>query len=539
MKHALRGCSRLGGVVTLLALIVQFSGCTTSTDSDERKLTRGINGDPESLDPHKYTSTQAAEVLRDLGEGLFAYDSKGRLVSGVAKSWQLSSDGQRYVFQIDQNKYWSDGTRVTAHDFIAGFQRLVDPQTASPSAMRFSAVEKAPQIIAGVEPPSELGVRAIDDSELEIWLSAPNPNFLSVLAHPSTFPVCTECQNLGWQFASDEKGRNAWISNGPYVLSRWDRTSLLELQKNTHFPEHEKIHFDQVRYIVADPSVEVDRFRAGELDITSNVDAAKFNLVRQNYADELHVSPTLGLYYYGFNLKKSPFAEQLLIRRALSLAIDRDQIVKYVTGRGEVPAYSIVPDIVRNYESSRMEGWNLPATERVELARMLYEQAGYSLDSPMRVELRFNVLGGNRNIAVAVQAMWHEVLGVETTLIAEDFRVLLSNIRSAEETQVFRLSWVGDNDDPETFLRLFESGNPNNLTGYSNEGVDQLFGEAQVTVDEKRRLEIFEKAEQIVVNDHAIIPLYFFVSKHLVRRNIVGWESNSLDVHPSKFLARE
>jgi len=281
----------------------------------------------------------------------------------------------------------------------------------------------------------------------------------------------------------------------------------------------------------------LNRYRAGELDITDVVPPDSFAKVREEYAEELHVAPYLGVYYYGFNLTKPPFKDNPELREALSMAIDREVLVESITGRGEAAAYSWVPPGVDNYEPRRFDYADESQDERNAHARRLISQAGYGAKNPLQIELRYNTSDTQQRIALAIQAMWKDVLGVETTLINEEFQVLLTNMREAELTQVFRSSWIGDYNDAHTFLSILQGGNAANMPRYSSEEYDGLMEKAALQVDPERRRLYLEEAERVMLSDHPIIPLYFVVSKHLVSPDVEGWGDNVLDYHYSQHLS--
>ena len=498
-------------------------------------LHRGLSSDPESLDPQKARSVQAADVLRDIGEGLVGYSATGELVAAAASSWTISDDGLVYTFRIRSDARWSNGDVLTAGHFAFGLRRLVDPQTAAFYASSITAVVNAEAITGGEAPPESLGVEAVDDATLVISLVRPTPYLLSLLTHPSTFPVHPgSVEEHGQAFA---RAGNL-LSNGAYTLAVWKPASALELRRNHAYWNDDNTAIDRVRYhVVTQEMAELNRYRAGELHITSNVPPDNFDQIREEYGDELRVAPYLGVYYYGFNLTKPPFEDNPALRQALSMSIDREVLVSTVTGRGEAPAYSWVPPGVDNYEPPRFSYAELSQAERNAIARSLYDEAGYGADNPARIELRYNTSDTQRRIAVAVQSMWRDVLGVETKLINEEFQVLLANMRDREVTQVFRSSWIGDYNDAHTFLGILQSGNPSNMPAYASEEYDAFMQSAASQVDLDRRRRFLEEAERVMLADHPVIPLYFYVSKHLVSPEVRGWGDNVLDYHYSQHLS--
>ena len=527
--------STLGTLFLLGCLVLGGCGGGAGPVEESRVLQRGLPSDPETLDAQKARSVQAAEVLRDLGEGLLGYSPTGELVAAAAERWEISDDGLVYRFHLRPTARWSNGDALVAEHFVLGMQRLVDPATAAFYAQMINAVENAAAIVRGEKPPETLGVTATDAQTLEIRLERPTPYVLALLTHPSTFPAHpASLEAHGDAFA--RPGR--LVSNGPFSLDAWIPGSVVALRRNAQYWNDAATKLDGVNYhVLVQDTTELNRFRAGELHITSTVPPDSFAQIRAEYGSQLRIAPYLGVYYYGFNLAKPPFRDNPALRQALSMAIDREQLALKVTGRGEAPAYSWVPAGVANYEPTLLSFAALSKSEREQLARSLYRQAGYGEDEPLKVEVRYNTSDTNRKIAVAVQAMWQEVLGVETTLVNEEFQVLLANMRDAEITQVFRSSWLGDYNDAHTFLSVLQSGSPTNMPRYSNREFDDLMERAANQTDLDRRRLYLEEAERIMLADHPVIPLYFFVSKHLVSPEVGGWGDNVLDYHYSQHLS--
>ncbi len=521
-------CSLLAAACLLLV------GCGANDGADKRSvLNRGLATDPESLDPQRARSVQAADVLRDIGEGLLSYSADGQLVAGAAESWEISADGLVYTFTIRAAARWSDGKPVTAENFVAGLRRLVDPAIAAFYASTVIDIVNAGAIIAGRAAVETLGVAALDARTLQIRLSRPVPYLLSLLTHPSTFPA-----RPATAVAESERRARTLVSNGAYRLMSWEPGSILRLQRNEHYWNDAATAIDAVHHhVITEETAELSRYRAGELHTTGNVPPENFAAIKQRYGDELRVAQYLGIYYFGFNLSRPPFKDSPALRQALSMAIDREILVKKITGRGEAPAYSWVPPGTSNYEPPRLSYANLSQNERNTIAQSLYEQAGYSADNPAVIELRYNTSATQRRIALAVQAMWREVLGVKVTLINEEFQVLLSNIREARITEAFRGSWIGDYNDATTFLNLLTVDNPSNVSGYTSDTFDALMQRAATQSDAGRRRLFLEEAERVLLADHPVIPLYFYVSKHLVRPEVKGWEDNVLDYHYSQHLS--
>jgi len=522
------------GFLTLCMSIV-ISACGDGSEPYEgTTLNRGLVGEPDNFDQHANRSVQGHRVLIDLFEGLLRYSASGELEGGVAESWSVSDDGMVYRFDLRSDAKWSNGEPITANDFVFSFRRLVNPETGAFYADFVSMIENAKQIVAGELPVTELGVDAIDDRTLVIRLEKPTPYFPQLLTHPSTSPLnARSIEEHGDRFTRPGN----LVSNGAYKLDSYTLGSLTTLTKNEFYWERDTVKIDKVRYIkIVSEEAMYNQYRAGELHITGTVPSSKFEAIREERPNELRVAPQLGVYYYGFNMKKEPFANNKKLRQALSMAIDRDILVTAVTRRGELPAYSWVPPGIEGYDPPGFTYKGMSKAQREAEAKRLYKEAGYSEENPVSFELRYNIGENEQLIAVAIQSMWKEVLGADVELVNEEFQTLLSNIRGMQVTQLFRLSWIGDYFDPHTFLDLLDSGSPQNMTGYSNTEFDRLMEEAALELNTKKRLALLERAEAIILQDHPVIPLYYYVSKHLVKEEVKGWQETTIDFHPSQFL---
>ena len=522
-------------LLLLVCIATGSCGGPEQSEADLSTLHRGLMSDPESLDPHKARSTQAADVQRDIGEGLLGYTEAGELVPAAAASFVISEDGLSYTFQLRPDARWSNGDPVTAEHFVFSLQRLVDPATAAFYAQAVEGIVNSAEVVSGELPTTELGVEALDALTLRISLQRPIPYLLGLLTHPSTFPV--HPGSLAEHGNAFSRAGNL-LSNGAYVLANWEPGSVLELVRNTHYWNNAATAIDAVHHHVLPQEVtEFNRYRTGELQLTGSVPPDNFKQIREERPDELHISPYLGVYYYGYNLTRAPFKDNLQLRQALSMAIDREVLVEKITERGEAPAYSWVPPGVDNYEPRRFNYAELTQEERNTNARQLYRDAGYGDENPLQVEIRYNTSDTQQRIALAVQSMWRDALGVKATLINEEFQVLLANMREREITQVFRSSWTGDYNDAHTFLNILQSGNPSNMPGYENEEFDSLMQQAAGQVDADKRRLYLEEAERVLLADHPVIPLYFYVSKHLVSPEVIGWGDNVLNYHYSQHLS--
>lgn len=502
--------------------------------ADQQVLHRGNGEEPQTLDPHLGEGVPTTNIVIDLFEGLTTTAPDGEIIPGAAARWNISRDGLTYTFYLDPDGRWSNGEPVTAGDFVWSWRRVVNPQTAATYARMLAPVANAEAILAGELPPSELGVVALNELTFQVTLASPTPYFLGLLSHPTTFavyPPSVEAHGSGHV----RPGR--LVSNGAYQLNDWQVRSKIELTPNPHYRLAEQTRIERVVfYPFEDENTEFTRFRAGDLGWTYQVPSAQFQWLSENLDNALVVSPWFGTYFFSFNLEKPPFADNLALRQALSLAVDRRLLTERVTRFGEMPTFSLVPPGLPDYDSPKLDVAQMSQAEREALARSLYRQAGYSESQPLTVELRYNTSENHRKIAVAMAAMWKEVLGVRTRLINEEFRVFLQNRAQKRVTEVFRSGWIGDYQDAYTFLELFHSDHGRNDAGYNNPVFDDLLERAANERINARRHNLMSEAERLLLADQVVLPVFVYVSKRLIHPRLKGWQTNVMDRHPTRFM---
>lgn len=495
----------------------------------EPPLRIGNGTEPETLDPQRSQSVAAANVLRDTYEGLTEVGAGGRIQPAAARSWTLSEDGLRYEFELRPNLRWSDGTALLAEHFAAGLRRALDPQTGAYSAQLLLPIAGAQDVIDGKASPSSLGIAALSATRLQITLQQPTAYFPGVLTHPISFPLHPQ--------ATAKQLREGGVGNGAYRVVRWTPNAAIELQRNPYYWNHGQTRIAQLIYLpTEDIDAELKRYRAGEIDITSSIPLVQAPKIRARFGNELKLAPYLGAYYYAFNVERPPFKDNPKLRQALALAIDRELIVSRVMNGLALPAYSWVPPGVAGYTPQRFAWAEWPHEKRLALARRLYAEAGYSAQRPLDIELRYNTHDDHKRIATVIAAMWKQHLGARTTLVNEEFKVFLANRRAKKVTQVFRAGWIADYDDATSFLDLMSAQSGNNDTGWAQPRFDALLREAAVTVDVTARAERLAAAERVMLAEMPVIPIYHYLSKHLVKPQLGGWQENSQDVVYSKNL---
>ena len=524
----------------LLLSLVLLCACAAAGEPDpttlakEQVLHRGNGAEVQTLDPHRAEGVPSANILRDLYEGLTLEAPDGHIVPGSASSWEISGNGTLYTFHIRPDARWSNGDPLTAQDFVYGLRRSVAPETGSKYSQILAPILNAEAVIRGEKPVDALGVEALDDHTLQIRLKAPTPYFLGLLSHSSTYPVHrASVERHGEHFSRPGK----LVSNGAYRLQEWVIQSHVKLVRNPHYWDDANTRIDTVYYYpIEDQSTELKRYRAGEIDITEAIPLQQFRWIRSNLAGELKVSPYLGTYYYGYNLTRPPFRDDLKLRRALSMAINRKILVEKITGMGEKPLYSWVPEGITGYRPARLDYADWPQKKRIAEARRLYAEAGYSRANPLTVEIRYNTSENHKKVAIAIAAMWKQALGVKVRLVNEEWKVFLENRKRKQVTQVFRAGWIGDYNDPYTFMEVLKSTHGLNDSGYKNPEYDVLLEKAAMETDPEKRFGLMRQAEAIALHDHPVIPLYGYVSKHLVKPWVGNFTPNILDHHYTKDL---
>ncbi|MDG1462662.1 MAG: peptide ABC transporter substrate-binding protein [Gammaproteobacteria bacterium] len=490
-------------------------------------LLRKSNGaEPQTLDPHLAEGVPAGNILRDLYEGLTIEAPDGAIIPGVAESWSVDDSGTRYTFRIRDSAHWSNGTKLTAADFVYSFRRALDPDTLSRYASILYPIKNAEAVNRGSQPIDQLGVYVTAANVLVIELEAPTPYFLSLLNHTMAYPVHRETiESFGGQFT--RPGNN--VSNGAYKLDSWLVQSHISLERNEHYWDNADTNIDEVVYFaIENPDAVLKRYRANEIDLTQEAPYRQLDWIQANIPDEYVVSPYLGAYYYGFNMVKAPFKDLPELRLALALSVDRSIITEKLTGSGEIAAFSFVPP-VSGYVPQQTEWAEWSQQERNAEARRLYAAAGYDEANPLQVEILYNTQQNHKQLAIAISSMWKQNLGVKTTLLNQEWKVFLQTRTDQANTEIFRSGWIGDYDDAYTFLQLLVSDNEQNDSGYKNAEYDELLVFASRETNLTKRQEYMQQAEALMLKDMPVMPIYFYVSKHLVKPWVKGLTPNIMD----------
>jgi oligopeptide transport system substrate-binding protein len=513
-------------------LNIPIGGETGRELAESQVLHWGNGAEPQSLDPHKSQGTPGSNIQRELFEGLINEAPSGEIIPGAAQSWEISDDGKTYTFYLRPNARWSNGDAVTAEDFVYSLRRSLDPATLSRYTFILNPIVNAREIAAGQRSVAELGVRAIDALTLEIELENSTVYFLGLLTHSSTYPVHRDSIEA---YGERHTRPGNLVSNGAFQLDDWVVQSHIKVVRNPYYWGNGETILEEVYFHnTEDNSAEIRRYRADEIDITyATIARRQLPWIRENIPDELTIAPYLGTAYYGFNLTRPPFKDNPELRRALTLAIDRDIITQQVTTSGEISAYGWVPPVA-GYVGQQMPEASWTQAEREDEARRLYALAGYSDENPLLTEIMYNTSEDHKRIALAISAMWKQVLGVEVSILNQEWKVFLDTRKQMTDTQVFRDAWIGDYNDAFTFAELYQSASGLNTSGWANERYDQLLNRGATESDPVQRAEYLQEAERILLDELPILPIYFYVTVRLVKPWVGGFSSNMMDHHRSK-----
>jgi oligopeptide transport system substrate-binding protein len=507
-------------------------------------LNLGNGSEPGSIDPHKASGDWENRIVGELFEGLAAEDAKAEPIPGQAESWTISDDGLVYTFKIRADAKWSDGQPVVAQNWVDAFQRLFDPKTAADYAYLQYPIKNSAKIGAGeITDFSQLGVKAIDDKTLEITLEAPTPFFIGALTHYTAYPIRKDIiEKFGDQWTQPEN----IVSNGPYKLVEWVPGSYLKGVKSDTYYGKDSLKIDEIRWDnTEDLTAALNRYRNGELDILTDFPADQYKFLQENYPNQAVVEPFLGIYYYVLNQEKPPL-DNVNIRKALSISVLRDVIGPDVLGTGELPAYGWVPPGTGDYEGEQyIPAWSTePYDQRVEEAKKLMSDAGYTTDKPLKLQLRYNTNENHQRIAVAISDMWKQI-GVEVELFNAETAVHYDALR-AGDYNVGRAGWLLDYNDASNTLDLLRKGVQqgdtmnwgNNYGRYNNPKFNELMDKAANTLDLKERAGYMHEAEKIAMDEFAAIPIYWYVSKNVVSPKITGFEPNAKDINRVRWMSK-
>ena len=528
--------------ITLIFLI----GCSENISPVDSGLEQQIyhhgNGsEPQGIDPHIVTGVPEHHILISLCEGLTIPNPNPKgsdgYIPGTAESWSISDDGKEYIFKLNKNAKWSNGDPVTADDFVWSWKRILTASLGSQYPDMLYYLVGAYEYHNGeIDNFDEVGVKALDSHTLKVNLKNPTPFFIGLLSHYSTWPVHKETV-LKHGDIDDRNGEwtrpGNFVCNGPFQLKTWELNNKIVVEKNPHYYDASMVRLNEIHYYPVSNVMTEDRmFRAGQLHLTSSMPTQKCPIYIEEKNPNLKIDPYMGTYFYRINTENETLSD-VRVRKALAYSIDRQLLVDKVTQCGQIPAYSFTPPGSNGYQ---------PSTEipyDPVLAKQLLAEAGYSSDNPFpKLEILFNTNEGHRKVALAIQQMWQNELGIEVELVNQDWKVYLSR-EMVGDFQISRAGWIGDYEDPNTFLDLMRPNRGNNKTGWENMEFDALVEEANTINDQEKRYELLNEAEKILIDNMPIIPLYTYVRVYQLSPDVKGFNPHILDHHHPKFIYLE
>ncbi|MEO0453222.1 MAG: peptide ABC transporter substrate-binding protein [Verrucomicrobiota bacterium] len=517
--------ARFYSSVLFCLLSCLFLSCTPSTPPADLTFVNG--SEPQSLDPGLITGQLEGRLCRALFEGLTRYNQKADIVPGAAESWKVSTDSTVYTFKIREDAFWSDGLPVTAEDFVLSWKRVLTPETAAEYAYILYFIKNAEAYHRGeLHDFTQVGIKATSEKTLEVTLKAPTPFFLYLTAFPTYFPV---------PLRAIEAHADAWglpgkiITNGPYLLESWKIRDRVTLVKNQDYWDAERVQLNRIDSLITDKATTAfNLYATGLSDLIVDKNMVPQHIITAlKDRPDFHSYTYMGTYYYRFNVTREPLNDPR-VRQALSAAIDRQRIIDKITKAGEQPATSFTPPNVAGYQPPDGIAYH------PEQAQALLAQAGYPNGTRFpRLSLLYNKSELHEKIAIEVQAMWKQVLGIQVDLANQEWATYLDSMKNLKY-DIARSSWIGDYPDPNTFLDCFITGGGNNRTGWSRDEYDQAIEKANQTNDPKERLAIFYDAETLLVKeDPPIAPLFFYSGILFYDQNKIGGiEPNVLAEHP-------
>ena len=499
-------------------------------------LKRGNGTEPDSLDPHKATGTWENNIIGDIFIGLVTESPSGNIIPGMAKDWDINNNGKDYIFHLRDNILWSDGVPLTAEDFVFSLKRILNPSTASQYASLLFNIKHAKEIYNGNFSDDRLGVHAIDSRTLKITLENPVPFFIQLLSHYTTYPLPSHVVRA---YGEEWIKPSNIVSNGAYILSEWSSNNHILLSKNLKFYDSENTFFDKVYfYPIEDNRLALRMFQAGDIDMnitTSAFPVSELERLIKDFPEQARVYPYLGNSYLPFNMSKPPFND-IRVRKAVSMIINREIINDKVVKAGNDSAYSFIPPQTQNFlPGAVLDFTGMTIEQRKGVARRLLLDAGYDKNNPLKFEIVFRNSFDNARRISAIAAMLKRE-GVYLKMLPFEARIAYNKM-SQKDFELGDAGWVADYNDPYNFLFLFKcDAGPMNYSQFCDDEFENLLIKASKAKDLIKRSEIMKQAEQIMLDNHPIIPISFATHRVLISEKIAGYVDNISNIHRSRFF---
>lgn len=509
-------------LLTIILGCVFLSGCTTVEKPDT--VSYVLEAEPASLDPAMTTALPENNTELQLFEGLTRLDDNNVPQPALARSWDISPDGKVYTFHLRDGIQWSDGTPITAQEIEYSWKRVIDPNVASENAYMMFVIDKAEDYFNKKASADDVGIKALDDKTLQVRLKDPTAYFLNLTAFHCYYPVprkLVEAKPDTW--AADAEGM---ITSGPYKITKWTHSSEIDMVKNDRYWDADNVKLDHIVFPISDSqATRLTLVESNQANMT--VEPPTSEQDRLEKLGLYHVAPYLGAYYYVFNVTKPPF-DDVRVRKAFALSIERENLMKHIVRGQKEGAYAWVPPGITDTVTGRdfrAEGGNL-ITEDAATARKFLADAGYDETHPLPdVTILFNTNEMHKAVAEAMQAMWKENLGVHVTLMNQESKVFMAT-RAQGDYQIARASWIADYIDPMTFLDVFADSE--NDAQYHNPAYNDLIAKAKATNDEAQRQAYMHAAEKMLFDDCVIIPIYYTTQPYVAQPYVKGYHWSPL-----------
>ncbi|HHN8580478.1 peptide ABC transporter substrate-binding protein [Providencia rettgeri] len=523
-KHSLTSLAILISSVFVTTPAISAVIPTGTVLAENQEVTRHLKDEPASLDPVKSVGLTEAQVMRDLFEGLVNQDDHGKPIPGVAQRWD-TADNRIWTFTLRSDAHWSNGDPVTAQDFVYSWQRLVSPGTTSPFAWfaALAGINNAQDIIDGKLPVEQLGVEAVDTHTLKITLNKPVPYFPSLTANFSLFPVH---QKTVEKFGNDWIKAGNLVGNGAFVLSDRVVNEKIVLVPNKNYWDHQNTVITKVTFVpINQESHATNRYLAGDLDVTESFPKQRYQKLLKDIPNEVFTPDQLGTYYYAFNTQRAP-TDDVRVRKALSMAIDRQLIANKVLGTGEKPANYFTPDVTDGFKPEKGLYNSYSQKELDQQAKVLLQQAGFGPNHPLELTLLYNSSENHQKIAIAIASMWKKKLGAEVKLVNQEWKTYIDS-RNTGNFDVIRASWIGDFNEPSTFLSLLTSQHSGNIPKFNNPIYDEVIASASIETNAQLRNRYYNNAEAIIAKEAPIAPIYQYTNARLIKPWLKGYPINN------------
>ena len=516
--------------------LITLSACQSKVNNHPQDTLRvDIGGDVTSFDPQKMVDSYTFRVLSDLDEGLVDMDQANRPIPGMAQSWHISADGKTYVFQLRKDLYFSDGTPLTAADFVYSWQRLADPKTAAYTFV-IDHLVNAEAIFAGKLAPSKLGVKALSDYVLEVKLATPDPAFL---AKCTTLFTTAVPRHTIEQYGESWSTPQHLVSTGAYALTDRVVNGPIFTTKNLYFYQANQVEIPQVIFTpYVDRNAALAAYKSGSIDISGDVPVDQYSTLIKQYPSELHTVKMEGIAFYSLNTQLAALQNRDL-RQALSMAIDRDTLAYQILANGQTPNYSYVTSTIENGRYAGLDyAWSkLSSQERIAKAQQLYALAGYNSSNPLKLDILYNTNDASRKVALAIAAMWQKNLGVVTSVHNQEWKVYLQSRRTGQ-FEVLRNNWGAAYNFVTTYTPEYACGSDVNVSGLCLPDYDKLIHTADREQNSVKQTKLYRQAINLAMEQYAIIPLYQNSYTTLVKPYVTGLqiESNLLEDIRSKWV---